>query len=154
MDAYKHCFYDKNSGNIYLRTVADTKYQVIPYKKDYWVKDPTGKSPVTDMYGVPMIRKTKYDRKVIDNLKANGVIIAESDLKEDVKYLHSVYDKEKLSVDLSKWNFCLFDIEVESSAESGFPYAEKAEVPINLITCYSSKTDQTYTWRNSTIYRS
>lgn len=28
----------------------------------------------------------------------------------------------------------------------GFPYADKAEVPINLITCYSSKTDQTYTW--------
>ena len=28
----------------------------------------------------------------------------------------------------------------------GFPYADKAEVPINLITCYSSKTDETYTW--------
>jgi DNA polymerase elongation subunit (family B) len=50
-----------------------------------------------------------------------------------------------LEVDLSKWNFCLFDIEVASD-DSGFPFAEKAAVPINLITCYSSKHKQTFTW--------
>ena len=49
-----------------------------------------------------------------------------------------VFDEEQ-----GKWvNFtdsCYVSIE-------GFPYAEKAEVPINLITCYSTKTKQTYTW--------
>ena len=50
-----------------------------------------------------------------------------------------------MEVDLSKWNFCLFDIEVASD-DSGFPFAEKAAVPINLITCYSSKHKQTFTW--------
>ena len=108
----------KSSGNIYLRTVADEQYQKIPYQKDYWVKDPTGKSPITDLYGVPMVRKTKYDKKVVDSLKSNGVAVAESDLREEVKYMHSVYDTEKLEVDLNKWNFCLFDIEVASDAET------------------------------------
>ena len=92
MEAYKHCFYDKSSGNIYLRTVADEQYQKIPYQKDYWVKDPTGKSPITDLYGVPMVRKTKYDKKVVDSLKSNGVAVAESDLREEVKYMHSDID--------------------------------------------------------------
>ena len=119
-------------------------------------------------------------------------------MKEEVKFLHDNYDKEKLEVDLSKWNICIFDIEVAVSGKfnddhklkveldgkeyeincgqinerfrkknpqvfdeemgkwvpfsdscyvsiEGFPYAEKAEVPINLITCYSTKTKQTYT---------
>ena len=69
MEAYKHCFYDKSSGNIYLRTVADEQYQKIPYQKDYWVKDPTGKSPITDLYGVPMVRKTKYDKDTVERFK-------------------------------------------------------------------------------------
>ena len=111
MEAYKHCFYDKLSKSIYLRTVADTHYRKIPYEKDYWVKDPTGKSPMKDLYGVPMIRKTKYDKKIVDVYKKANTPVAESDLKEEVKYMHSVYDNEKLEVDLSKWNFCLFDIE-------------------------------------------
>lgn len=145
MEAYKHCFYDRNSGKIYLRTVADTKYQAIPYEKDYWVKDPTGKSNITDLYGVPMIRKTKFDKDAIKSLKSNGIPIAESDLKEEVKFMHSVYDKEKLEADITKWNICFFDIEVASD-DTGFPYAEYAAVPINLITCYSTKTKQTYTW--------
>lgn len=70
MDAYKHCFYDKQTKSIYLRTVSDTHYQKIPYVKDYWVKDPSGKSEYTDLYGVPMVRKTKYDKDTVDRFKA------------------------------------------------------------------------------------
>ena len=79
------------------------------------------------------------------DLKPHGTTVAESDLKEEVKFLHDTYDNIQLEVDLSKWNFCLFDIEVASD-DSGFPFAEKAAVPINLITCYSSKHKQTFTW--------
>ena len=114
MDAYKHCFYDKLSKSIYLRTVADTHYKKIPYEKDYWVKDPSGQSNITDIYGVPMIRKTNYSKKTIDKYKRGNIPVAESDLKEDVKFLHTLYDKENLVVDMSKWNICLFDIECES----------------------------------------
>lgn len=197
---YKHCFYDKHTSTIFLRTEDDLEFRKIKYKKDYYVKDPTGKSNILDIYGTPMIKKTNYDKDVIANLKKAKLEIAESDLKEEVKYMHDLYDNEDLAVNLDKWNICLFDIEVANTGmykddhkikvrkdnvekettiyilrnklstmegleiydeekqdwktfkEScyvsieGFPYSEKAEVPINLITCYSSKTKQTYTW--------
>lgn len=50
MEAYKHCFYNKFNKTIYLRTVADDHFKKIPYKKDYWVKDPTGNSLIKDIY--------------------------------------------------------------------------------------------------------
>ena len=50
MEAYKHCFYNKYNKTIYLRTTEDDHFRKIPYKKDYYVKDPTGNSPITDIY--------------------------------------------------------------------------------------------------------
>ena len=41
MEAYKHCFYDRDTKSIYLRTINDKTFRKIPYEKDYWVKDPT-----------------------------------------------------------------------------------------------------------------
>lgn len=70
MSAYKHCFYDRFSNKIYIRTEDDLHYQAVKYEHDYWVKDPTGTSNVKDIYGVPMIHKTKYDKNAITKLKA------------------------------------------------------------------------------------
>lgn len=50
MEAYKHCFYNKFNKTIYLRTTEDDHFRKIPYKKDYYVKDPTGNSPITDIH--------------------------------------------------------------------------------------------------------
>jgi len=50
MDAYKHCFYDNHTKTIYLRTINDKHFQKISYKKDYYIKDPTGTSNITDIY--------------------------------------------------------------------------------------------------------
>lgn len=144
--AYKHVYYDRWNKQICIRYVGDSTYTKVPYVKDYWVKDPTGQSKITDMYGVPMVHKTNLDKDVIKTLKANGIQVAESDFKEEVKYMHDVYDKEELTANVNDWNICLFDIEIESGA--GFPKPEEALFPINLITCYSSQTKQTYTWGN------
>lgn len=195
MKPYKHCFYDSWSKNILIRYSGETQYVKIPYQKDYYIEDPSGKSELKDVYGVPMIRKTNFDKENIKSLKAAGIKIAESDLKEEVKYLHSVYDKEELKADMNGWNICLFDIETESgntydehhkvkfgniettlenfrkqkgfenllifdeeqnapvkykyscyARTSLFPKVDEALYPINLITCYSSKTKQTYTF--------
>lgn len=59
MEAYKHCFYNKYNKTIYLRTIADDHYRKIPYKKDYWVKDPTGTSNVTDIHRYTCSKKNK-----------------------------------------------------------------------------------------------
>lgn len=59
MEAYKHCFYNKFNKTIYLRTTADDHFRKIPYKKDYYVKDPTGKSPITDIHRNSSYQKNK-----------------------------------------------------------------------------------------------
>lgn len=69
MEAYKHCFYNNNNKTIYLRTVEDKHYRKITYNKDYYVKDPTEQSPIKDIYGVPVVRRTHYDRSAVDQLK-------------------------------------------------------------------------------------
>ena len=141
---YKHCFYNFRRKSVYLKMVGDTTFKEFKYKKDYWVKDPSGNSEITDIYGVPMVRRTNYIKSEVDNIKKSGIPVAESDLRENVKFLHRLYDNIDLEADINDWNVCLFDIEIASG--DGFPYAEKAEYPINLITCYSSQTKQTYTW--------
>lgn len=144
MKAYKHCLYDRNTKNILIRYVGDTEFTKIPYQKDFYTKDPTGKSPIKDLHGTPMIKKKMSDPDMIKHLKANGFSVAESDLREEVKYMHDVYDKESLTGNVDDWNICFYDIEVASS--EGFPKPEEAAWPINLITCYSSQTKDTYTW--------
>lgn len=142
--AYKHVYFDKFTKNICVRYVGDDEYTKIPYQKDYWVKDPTGKSEWKDQYGVPVVRRKLTDIDVIKNLKANGIDIAESDLKEEVKWLHDNFDTVELTADVNDFHIGFYDIEVASPA--GFPKPEEAAWPINLITVYSSKTKDYYTW--------
>ena len=49
-------------------------------------------------------------------------------MKEEVKFLHDNYDKEKLEVDLSKWNICIFDIEVAVSGKFNDDHKLKVEL--------------------------
>jgi len=142
--AYKHVYYDKFTKNICVRYVGDDEYTKIPYKKDYWVQDPSGKSEWKDQFGVPMVRRQMTDSDVIKNMKANGIIIAESDLKEEAKWMHDIYDKFELTANVDDWHIGIYDIEVASPA--GFPKPEEAAWPINLITVYSSRTKEYYTW--------
>jgi DNA polymerase elongation subunit (family B) len=144
MKAYKHVYYDRWNKEICVKFVGDKNFTRIAYQKDYWVKDPSGKSEWTDLHGVPMIRKKLQDKEVIKTLKQNGFPIAESDLKEEVKWMHDTYDKETLEVNIKDWNIGVFDIEI--AVENSFPKPEEAAYPINLITFYSTETDTTYTW--------
>lgn len=178
---------------------------------DTWVKfkykpwcyitasDPS-KHDVLDIHKRPLMRFEYNKKEDVAGLKSSGIIIAESDLRPEVKFMHERYDNEELTVNIEQWNICLFDIEVAGSskyyddtlieirlvdntyhdkielltfdlnydknewevfdieqhmwvkytnscyASYEFPAPEKADWPINLITCYSSKTKQTYTW--------
>ena len=48
---------------------------------------------------------------------SSNCIIAESDLRPEVKFMHERYDFENLEVDINDWNVCLFDIEVAGSSK-------------------------------------
>lgn len=144
--AYKHIVYDNWNKQICVRFVGDDEYTKIPYKKDYWVKDPTGKSPVKDLHGVPMIKKFLTDKEAVKSLKQSGIPVAESDLREEVKWTHDVYDKIELTANANDFHIGYYDIEIAVPSSSGFPKPEEAKFPINLITFYSSRTKTTYTW--------
>lgn len=145
MKAYKNVLYDRWNKEICVRFVGDKDYTRIPYVKDYWVKDPTGKSDWTDLHGVPMIRKkAAADKDVIKTLKQGGIAVAESDLKEEVKWLHDTYDNVELTANVEDFKIAHYDIEV--SSENEFPKPEEAKYPVNLITIIDDLTGESYTW--------
>lgn len=152
MKPYKHVYYDRWSKEICVRYVGDSTFTRIPYQKDYWVKDPTGKSQWKDQFGIPMIRKKLTDKDAIKTLKQNGITVAESDLKEEVKWMHDVYDKIELKATVDDFKIGFYDIECQVPEDGGFPKPEEAKFPINLITVMNHKTKETYTWSTLDIH--
>lgn len=143
---YKNIFYDAFNKQICVKFVGDKEYTKIPWKKYYWVKDPSGKSPVKDLHGIPMLKKEFTDKETVKSLKDAKIPVAESDLREEVKWAHATYDKMELQANINDWNIGYYDIEIQTGVNDGFPKPEEAAFPINLITFYSSQTKDTYTW--------
>lgn len=130
MKAYKNVLYDRWNKEICVRFVGDKNYTRIPYVKDYWVKDPTGKSDWTDLHGVPMIRKKQAaDKDVIKTLKQGGIAVAESDLKEEVKWLHDTYDNVELTAKVEDFKIAHYDIEVSTGSKYSEKHIIKARLP-------------------------
>jgi len=198
---FKNCYYDRSRRKILLKEQGSTDWVTYDYKPWCYITDPTGKSNIKDIYKNP-VKKHSYNRdRDMDVLRnSSNCIIAESDLRPEVKFMHERYDFENLEVDINDWNVCLFDIEVAGSSKFydnfeidirnlekkifkkvelymfdmnypkekfevfdieqncwvkfanscyvsyEFPAPEKADWPINLITCYSTKTKTRYTF--------
>lgn len=201
MNSFKNCYFDSFHSRILLKEQGSDKWDKYDYKPWCYITstDPT-KDVVKDIYKRPLMRFPFKKKEELEGLKQTGIIVAESDLRPEVKFMHERYDKEELQVNINDWNICLFDIEVAGSskfyddtpieirtldrqysdkvelltfdlnydkdewevfdiekhiwtkytnscyASYEFPAPEKADWPINLITCYSSKTKETYTW--------
>ena len=201
MNSFKNCYYDAFKNRIKLKEQGVDTWQTFEYKPWCYITstDPS-KDEVKDIFKRPLMKFPFKKKEELDGLKQTGIIVAESDLRPEVKFMHERYDKEELTVKINDWNICLFDIEVAGSskyyddtlieirtndlayndkielltfdlkydksewevfdieqhcwtkftnscyASYEFPAPEKADWPINLITCYSTKTGQTYTW--------
>ena len=198
---FKNCYYDRNNHKILLKEQGINKWITYDYKPWCYISDPTGTSKTTDIYKNP-VKKQPY--KKVDDLTvwkmSENCIVAESDLRPEVKFMHERYDFLDLEVDINDWNICLFDIEVAGSskfydehlieirnlekqifkkvelyifdtkypkdeyevrdeeqniwtsfanscyASYEFPAPEKADWPINLITCYSTRGKTRFTF--------
>lgn len=117
MEAFKNCYYDYFHKTIYLKEQHTKGWQKFKYKPWCYITDTTGKSNILDIYKRPVMKYEYKDKTVIDSLKQNpDMIVAESDLKPEVKFMHERYDKEELKVDIDDWNIGLFDIEVAGSS--------------------------------------
>lgn len=202
MAGFKNCYYNRRTSEIFLKEQDSTGgWQKFKYHNWCYIEDPEKKSTITDIYKVP-VKKFPFDKKEdIQGIKDSGLVIAESDLRPEVKFMHERYDDMDLQVDIDKWNICFFDIEVAGSSKFydeheiqirilekaifqtislfefdtkfknkddyevfdeeqncwvkfadscyvsyEFPAPEKALWPINLVTCYSTKKKQSFTF--------
>ena len=199
MYGFKQCVFDNFKKIIYLKEQDDDVYHRYPYDQYCYVQSSTP-TEFKDIHGNYMKKFPYKDKSVIENLKKSGIIVAESDFKPEVKFMHDRYDKVDIKPDISKWNICLFDIEVASGSkyydnemitvrnihtqltmelqlidfdlnykhedwevfdieenqwkkytescyvEYDFPDSNKALWPINVISCYSTKTKKMTTF--------
>lgn len=140
---FNNCWYDSWNNAIHLWWTIDGKrrYDKYDYEHEYWVKTDTP-SKITDMFGNYMEKKvcpTKWD--VPKHL--NWSDRAESDIQEEIKFLHKHFSTIELSPKISNVQVCYFDIEI--ATENGiFPKPELASYPVNAIAAYFSKENSLY----------
>lgn len=112
------------------------------YKKEpaplyFYMKDPNGE--YTSIYGdkLKKVEFKEFDRykAAREMFKSAGHDLFESDIAIENRFILDKYSN--IPTVIPKYNIFFIDIEVHS--EGGFPYPEKAEHPIVLITVYCTK---------------
>lgn len=110
---YKYVTYDDRLKQILVRRVGNTTFEKIPYTNYYYVetKENTG---LKDCFGRNMKRIDSNSYDLLKTYISSGHKTAETDLAQEVKWLHSEYDTEELSYTSKDFRICFFDIEVQS----------------------------------------
>lgn len=144
--SFNRIYYDAYKKKIYLwETVDGKRYSdVVDNVFEYYVADEKDESDIKDIFGRKVVRKHTRDVQSIRMLKESGQFCCESDIPQDVKFLHKRYEGKELKPDIKDFNIAYLDIEIE--VEDEFPHANLAKYPINLITIILSKTGKSYTF--------
>jgi len=148
MRTFKNIYYDSWKNKMYLweydSDTDRTEMKEFDHEIEYYVLDKSGKSLIKSIYGDPVIRRVTKSKDKLKELKESGEKLFESDLSEEVKFLHKRYDpEENLLVDYNK--FVIANIDIEIQTEGVFPKPEEALFPINLVTIQLLRTGEIYT---------
>ena len=143
---YRRIYYDGTRIHLW-ETTLEGKRETSVHNDDieYYIPDNTGTSPITDIFGNPVMRQTSKSRSIVTDL-ASSMNCCETDIPEVTKFLQKRYANVELKPDINIFKIGIIDIECESGSE--FPYPEQAKYPINLITVRNLKTLKTYTFGN------
>jgi Kyanoviridae DNA polymerase len=146
--SFNSVFYDPFKNKIYLKETINGQAfsDVIDHTFEYYVEDPTNTSPITDIYGKKVVKRTSYNKKSVTQIKESGIFTCETDLAQDIKFLHQRYEGRELKPDIKDFQICKWDIEIETGSE--FPKPDEAKYPINLMTVHLSKQGKCYTFGN------
>ena len=130
---FKNVYHDPQKNKIHLWESKNGKtvYSCLDHKATYYVKDTTETSDITDIYGTRVVKKFAESKKALAQIR-KAVKTYESDISEEVKFLHDRYGDSDERTSSSDYNTVALDIEIESQNE--FPKPELAKYPINLIT--------------------
>lgn len=147
-NCYTSIFYDPFRNKVFLKEIVNgqTFVDTIHNQFEYFVEDPKQESPIKDIYGKSFLKKVANNRETIRLLKDSGVAICESDISQDIKFLHKRFEGRELKPDIKDFQVCTIDIEIETG--STFPKPGEANYPINLITVHLSKQNKTYSFGN------
>lgn len=144
---FKSVYYDQHKNKMHLWEIGPdgkTVYHNIDHEVYYYVEDKTKKSPIRDIYGTHVTKKIATSKQALRTLKDSGVKLYESDLSEEVKFLHARYEKNPEKIDFKKYKVAIIDIEIQG--ENEFPTPELAKYPINLITVDDYRNDKITTF--------
>ena len=149
---FNSIYYDFRSDKmVIVETVEEDgkikqQKQSIGIEHYYYVEDKTKQSKIKDIYGLPVIKKIAKNKFDLKDLKSSGVYMCESDLAEDIKFLHDRYENENLKPKIEYYNIGYIDIELESGSAFGQKEIDNTVYPINLITIKSSKTGEIHSF--------
>lgn len=147
MSTFKNIYYDKYKNKMLLWELNDngeTELKTFDHEIEYYVQDPTKKSPIKDIYGNPVIRQVTTNKDKLKDLKESGTKLYESDLSEESKFLHKRYGDQDDNIDFDKYVIANIDIEIQT--EGTFPKPEDALFPINLITVELMRSGEMFTF--------
>jgi DNA polymerase elongation subunit (family B) len=144
---FKSVFYDKKENKIYLweKINGNNVLTSEKFEYQYYTLDSSNNSDFKTIDGRSVKQNLTDSKNKIESLKKYGIEVFESDLNEEISFLHRKYNSIDLKPNYSEFNICYIDIETESDQ---FPKPEESKYEINLITVYSTRLDKTYTWGN------
>jgi len=145
---FNRIYYDARTSTIHLWETIDGSrgYSKYPFQHTFYVEDSTGESDLRDIYGNSMTKRTASRKAEMQSFVESGLRCCETDIPPEIKFLHERYEKVKLIKNMSFFNICYLDIEIESGSE--FPKPDEVKYPINLITMKFSKSGNIYTFGN------
>jgi len=148
---YRSASYNPFNESVFLRTWTEDGQRIdteIPFRP-YLYLEKDGAEEAVSIFKTSLMKKTFRNslerKKFVDNT-ANKRIF--HNLGPEQQFLIDMYKEQNGDPNFSQFPLKVFllDIEVDTTAESGFPVPERAAVPINLITIYDTSTKATHTW--------
>ena len=142
---FRNTFYDPYKNKLHLWETINGKRlkDTIDFVHTYYVYDKNQTNGTKDIFGKSVVKRTTDDKKKMREL-AQNVSCCETDISEEIKFLHSRYEKIEMDPNFDDFNICYLDIEVALENESSKP--EEAKFPINLITIKFSNTGKVFTF--------
>jgi DNA polymerase elongation subunit (family B) len=148
---YRSAYYNPFEGSIFLRTWSeegariDTEVNFQPYL----FLEKEGAVDGTSIFKTSLVKKSFRNslerKKFVDNTSNQRIFY---NIGPEQQFLIDRYKGLNDQPEFSQFSLKVFllDIEVDTTADQGFPTPEKAAVPINLITVYDTLTKATHTW--------
>lgn len=148
---YRSASYNPFNESVFLRTWTESGDRIdteIPFRPYLYLEkeDATDSKSIFKTNLLKKVFKNSIERRrFVGNTNINRLFF---NLGPEQQFLIDTYKNQNSDATFSQFPLKIFllDIEVDTTAEPGFPVPEKAAVPINLITVYDTLTKTTHTW--------